>query len=148
MATRIMVINDTKDILELFRVILESEGYEAILYSYAVQDIVEVERIMPDLLILDVIFGSEKLGWQMLDKLKMNRATASIPVIVCTAAINAVREMEGYLMSQGVSIVLKPFEIDVFLSAVKIALESRKNIATLIDTDDDRNSKASDQSSS
>ena len=147
MATRIMVINDTKDILELFRVILESEGYEAILYSYAVQDIVEVERIMPDLLILDVIFGSEKLGWQMLDKLKMNRATASIPVIVCTAAINAVREMEGYLMSQGVSIVLKPFEIDVFLSAVKIALESRKNIATLIDTDD-RNSRASDQSSS
>lgn len=147
MTSRIMVINDTKDILELFRVILESEGYEAILYSYAVQDIVEVERIMPDLLILDVIFGSEKLGWQMLDKLKMNRATASIPVIVCTAAINAVREMEGYLMSQGVSIVLKPFEIDVFLSAVKIALESRKNIATLIDTDD-RNSRASDQSSS
>jgi DNA-binding response OmpR family regulator len=144
MATRIMVINDTKDILELFRAILESEGYEVILYSYAIQDIVEVERIMPDLLIVDVIFGSEKLGWQMLDKLKMNRTTAAIPVIVCSAAINAVREMEGYLMSQGVSIVLKPFEIDVFLSAVKIALESRKHSATLVD--DNTNSKTHDQS--
>lgn len=144
MATRIMVINDTTDILELFRAILESEGYEVMLYSYAIQDIIEVERIMPDLLIVDVIFGSEKLGWQMLDKLKMNRATASIPVIVCTAALNAVREMEGYLMSQGVIVVLKPFEIDVFLSAVKIALESRKNITALVNNDD-RNSKVSKQ---
>ncbi len=96
MATRIMVINDTKDILDMFRAILENEGYEVILYSYAIQDIAEVERIMPDMLIVDVIFGSEKLGWQMIDKLKMNRSTASIPVIVCSAALNAVREMEGY----------------------------------------------------
>ena len=136
-----MVINDTKDILELFRAILESEGYEVILYSYAIQDIKEIERIMPDLLILDVIFGSEKLGWQMLDKLKMNRATAYIPVIICTAAINAVREMEGYLLSQGVTLVLKPFEIDVLVSALKEALESRKNIAAF---NDGKNSKASD----
>ena len=133
MAARIMVVNDTQEILELFRLLLEGEGYEVVLYSYALQDIAEVERVKPDLLIIDVIFGSEKLGWQLLDKLKMNKPTASIPVIVCTAALNAVREMKGYLRAQGVSVVFKPFDIDAFLATVKLALESRHQIASLKD---------------
>lgn len=64
----------------------------------------------------------------MLQLLKMRRSTASIPVIVCTAALNAVREQEGYLVSQGVHVVYKPFDIDHILTTINIALESRKNI--------------------
>ena len=58
----------------------------------------------------------------------MKRSTASIPVVVCTAALNVVREQEGYLVSQGVHVVYKPFDIDHILTAIKLALESRKNI--------------------
>ena len=100
MTTRIMVINDTQEILDMFRAILEEEGYEVILYSFAILDMTEYEQVKPDLIILDLVFGSEKSGWQMLQKLKMNRSTATIPVILCTAATNAVREMEGYLLSK------------------------------------------------
>jgi len=132
MATRIMVINDTQEILEMFRAILEEEGYEVILYSFAILDMAEYERVKPDLIILDLVFGGEKSGWQMLQKLKMNRSTATIPTIVCTAATNAVREMEGYLLSKGVTVILKPFDIDDLIAAVKLALQSRNNIASLM----------------
>ena len=132
MATSIMVINDTQEILEMFRAILEEEGYEVILYSFAILDMDEYERVKPDLIILDLVFGSEKSGWQMMQKLKMNRPTANIPIILCTAATNAVREMEGYLLSKGVTVVLKPFDIDDLITAVKLALQSRHNIASLI----------------
>ena len=132
MATRIMVINDTQEILDMFRAILEEEGYEVILYSFAILDMTEYERVKPDLIILDLVFGGEKSGWQMLQKLKMNRSTATIPIIVCTAATNAIREMEGYLLSKGVGVILKPFDIDDLLAAVKLALQSRHNIASLI----------------
>ena len=132
MATRIMVINDTQEILDMFRAVLEDEGYEVILYSFAILDMTEYERVKPDLVILDLVFGSEKSGWQMLQKLKMNRSTATIPVIVCTAATNAVREMEGYLLSKGVTVILKPFDIDDLVAGVKLALQSRHNIASLI----------------
>lgn len=132
MATRIMVINDTQEILDMFRAILEEEGYEVILYSFAILDMTEYERVKPDLIILDLVFGSEKSGWQMLQKLKMNRATATIPAILCTAATNAVREMEGYLLSKGVSVLLKPFDIDDLIAVVKLALQSRGNIASLM----------------
>ncbi len=134
MAKRIMVINDTQEILSLFRDILEAEGYEVILYSYAIQDIEEVERVKPDLIILDFIFTENKVGWQMLQKIKMRRATANIPIIVCTAAIREVREMEGYLHSKGVGVVFKPFDIDDLIKAVLQALQSRHNIATLLTT--------------
>jgi DNA-binding response OmpR family regulator len=129
MGERILVINDTQEILELFRDILGDEGYEVILYSYAIQDLNEIERIQPDLIILDYIFGEERTGWQMLQKLKMRRSTASIPVVVCTAAVREARETEGFLTSKGVTLVLKPFDIDDLLQMVRKSLESRQTPA-------------------
>jgi DNA-binding response OmpR family regulator len=128
MATRILVINDTQEILDLFRILLEGEGYEVVLSGFPFQQVSEIEQINPDLIILDFIFGDQKSGWQMLQLLKMKRSTASIPVVVCTAALNVVREQEGYLISQGVHVVYKPFDIDQILTIIKLALESRKNI--------------------
>ena len=127
MATRVLVINDTEEILELFRDLLEDEGYEVFLYSFAPKELLEVKRVEPDVIILDLIFGGEKLGWQLLQKLKMDRTTARIPVIICTAATTAVREIEGYLATQGVQIVPKPFDIDTLLTTLKQALTIRNN---------------------
>jgi DNA-binding response OmpR family regulator len=120
--TRIMVINDTQEILALFRDILTDEGYEVALYSSAIHDMEEIERVNPDLIILDFIFGHENLGFQILQKLKMRRSTARLPVVVCTAALQAVREMEGFLQSKGVQIVLKPFDVDDLVEAVRRGL--------------------------
>jgi len=128
MPTRILVINDTQEILDLFRILLEEEGFEVVLSGFPFQQVSEIEQISPDLIILDIIFGDEKTGWQMLQLLKMKRSTASIPVIVCTAALNVVREQEGYLVSQGVHVIYKPFDIDHILTTINLALESRKNI--------------------
>src|SRR5579884_3686645 len=124
MATRVLVINDTEELLDTFRVLLEDAGYEVFLYSFAPQELPEVKRIKPDIIILDLIFGGEKLGWQLLGKLKLDRATARIPVVICTAATLPVREIEGYLAAQNVALVPKPFDIDQLLIALKNALAS------------------------
>lgn len=59
----IVVVNDTQEILELFREILEKEGYRVSLYSYAFQDISDIEALRPDLVILDFVIGGEAHGW-------------------------------------------------------------------------------------
>jgi DNA-binding response OmpR family regulator len=124
MAQRILVINDTPEILDLFRILLEDEaGYEVVLYSYAITDMREITRHAPDLIILDYIFGGEAYGWEVLQKLKMSRATAKVPIIICTAATRQVREIEGYMQAHGITLVPKPFDIDDLLDAVKRALE-------------------------
>lgn len=127
MAARILVVNDTEEILELFRMVLGEEGgYEVITASFTPHDLREVERVKPDLVILDLIFGVEKIGWQLLEKMRLNRATADIPVIVCTAAVNEVRQNEGHLTAMGVSVILKPFDVDLLLAVVKEALAARR----------------------
>ncbi len=133
MAARIMVVNDTPEILDMFLDLLHNEaGYEVVVYSYAIMDMREVEGVAPDLIILDYIFGRENLGWQMLQKLRMGRKTANIPVIVCTAATKEVHEIEGYLQSQGIRVVPKPFDIDALLETVKLALADPQHDAALL----------------
>jgi len=130
-ATRILVVNDTQEILELFRMLLEEEGYEVVLSGFPIQQISDVEQIHPDLIILDFVFGDQKSGWQMLQMIKMKRSTASIPVIVCTAALDMVREQEGYLVSQGVHVVFKPFDIDHLLTNIKQLLNSHEQASSI-----------------
>lgn len=124
MPKHILVINDTEEILELFRVILHEEaGYEITLQSFHPQIMARVLEIRPDLIISDHVFGEEKIGWQFIQKLKMARDTANIPVIVCSAAVKELKEMEGYLISKGIGVLYKPFDIDELLALVEKQLD-------------------------
>jgi len=144
LSARILVVNDTQEILELFRMLLEEEGYEVILSGFPIQQISDVERINPDLIILDFVFGDQKIGWQMLQMLKMQRSTALIPVIVCTAALDMVREQEGYLVSQGVHVVFKPFDIDHLISSVKQLLEAHEHFSLKVEEEKRKKRKVGD----
>ncbi len=122
---RVLVINDTKEILELFRDILgpDGMGHEVVLMTYAPDELSRITAEKPDLVIVDFILGNqETLGWQLLQKLRMNAETANIPIIACTAAVREVRESEAYLMDQGIEVVLKPFTIAQLEHAVENAL--------------------------
>ncbi|MGZ3681433.1 MAG: response regulator [Ktedonobacterales bacterium] len=132
-AARILVINDTQEILQLFQDLLADEGYEVLLSSFAPQSVYEIARLRPDLVILDLIFGSERIGWQVLQAMRMHRPTATIPVIICTAAANQAREMEPQLVSHGALLVLKPFDIDEILLMVRQALELPRTSGPLQD---------------
>jgi DNA-binding response OmpR family regulator len=119
----IMVINDTQEILELFREILHGEaGYEVSLFSFEPQMLEHVKSVNPDLIISDHVFGEEKVGWQFIQRLKMDRETAGIPVIVCSGAIKELKEMEGYLMQKNIGVLYKPFDIDELLNLVETKL--------------------------
>lgn len=118
-----MVINDATEILDLLREILESEGFDVVTYSYALRDLNDVKEVRPDLIILDYLIGAEDFGWQFLQKLHLDPETARIPVVICTAAVSIVRELEGHLHAKGVGIVLKPFDIDDLLNEIQATLQ-------------------------
>ena len=66
MSERILVVNDSQEILALFYELFTQEGYEVILSGLPIRDIREIEESHPDLIILDLMFGIEKSGYQML----------------------------------------------------------------------------------
>ncbi|MCA9880274.1 MAG: response regulator, partial [Thermomicrobiales bacterium] len=111
----IFVINDTVAILELFRTLLEDEGFQVTTDGFSVELLEMLDRVkaaQPDLIVLDFIILDEGKGWQFLQLLKMDRATKTIPVIACTAAARLVEELQMHLDTMGVAVVLKPFDID------------------------------------
>lgn len=124
--THILVLDDTQEILDLFRAILEEAGYRVTLSITALQEMSAITAMAPDLVILDLVFGREFLGWQTLQKMKATRGTATIPVIVCTADARQVREAQGYLTEKQVALLFKPFDIDALLRLVKQQLAASR----------------------
>ena len=76
----------------------------------------------PDLIVLDLVIMDEGKGWQFLQILKMDRQTRDIPVVICTAAAKLVEELQTHLDNMGVSVILKPFDIDHLLAEMREAL--------------------------
>ena len=127
----VLVVNDTEEILDLFRDILEGLGHRMTAWSFSPDDLAKVTEIGPDLVILDLLMGPTELqGWALLQKLRMSPPTQDIPVIVCSAATNWVREQEGWLAANAVKVVLKPFKVNDLERAVGQALALPDVMAT------------------
>ena len=124
--THILVINDTVAILELFRTLLEEEGYRVSTDDFSVDMLLMLGRVkadLPDLIVLDFIIMDEGKGWQFLQVLKMDRETRAIPVIACTAAAKMAEELHTHLDDMGVAVVLKPFDIEQVLAEIARKLD-------------------------
>lgn len=127
----IFVMNDTPAILDLFRELLEEEGYQVTLDRFEAtaidEKLTDIKKAKPDLVVLDYIIGAEGLGWQLLQLMKMDRATRDIPVLICTGAVRQVEELQTHLDAMGVAVVLKPFDIDQLLAQIAETWDPRKD---------------------
>ncbi len=108
---RIVILEDDEDIRELFSVFLQELGFEIHLFSQVFENLTDVERLAPDLMIVDVYIGGTQEGWEFVHRLKAHPPTAHIPLILCTAG-KLTSEQEATTESYGIPILYKPFELD------------------------------------
>jgi DNA-binding response OmpR family regulator len=128
----VFVINDTPAILDLFRDLLEEAGYRVTLDTFSLrleEEVAQIKAATPDVVVLDFVVGGERTGWQLLQLLKMDRETRDIPVLICTAAVRQVEELQPHLDEMGVAVVLKPFDIDQVLAEIERAWRRRETRA-------------------
>ena len=126
MPRRILVIDKTQSLLDLFQEILREEGYDVLLSLLTFPDLDRIDQLQPDLIILDHMFGWQAEGWQMLEHLKARPSTRHIPVIVCTAAPMTADHIEPYLTTHHVELLPKPFSVDDLLGLVTQGLEAER----------------------
>jgi len=125
MSTRVLVIDDDDSILELFKMVLEPQGFNVQLSKTTYEDVKHVEALHPSLIILDAKLGQQYEGFLLLEKLKLYPPTKSIPVILCSAALEEIRQQEDTLRQKGIPIVYKPFELDELLDTIEQCLQTR-----------------------
>ena len=129
-APRVLVLNDAPEVLAALRDVLEGEGYAVSTRLVAV-DRTEVARVAPDLIVLDLMFGRETAGMRLLAELREDPATTRVPVVLCSAADDAVRRLTARHLGGRVRLVLKPLDVDKLLDEVDQALAWAAEQATV-----------------
>lgn len=81
---KIVIVEDEPDILEVLRYNLEREGFQVISCLDGVAGLASIERYLPDLVFLDLMLPGLD-GLEICRRLKNNKHTAHIPVIMVTA---------------------------------------------------------------
>ena len=81
----VVVLDDDEGLLELMAAVLEDEGYAVEGHRQWEGALELVRQARPDLVILDVVFGREPMGWHVLESLKAHADTAAVPVLICSA---------------------------------------------------------------
>ena len=128
MTTHLLLLDDDEDLLDVFQVILEEEGYDLTLSVLPIMRVSEIERINPDLILLDLRFHASDSGQDMMQMLKNHLSTHSIPLIVCTVDLPAVQRLQGYLTREAIPVVIKPFELNTLLDTIDQALPASKRL--------------------
>lgn len=122
MASRLLVIDKSQELLDLYQIILQAEGYDVLLASFVFQNSGDIEFLHPDLILLDYSWNNHTHEDILLQQLKMYPATAALPVILATTDEQVLYDRGEAWYAQGVSVMLKPFEIDDLLQLVQQAL--------------------------
>ena len=116
----IYIVEDDASIRELEQYALQTNGYEANGCEDGASFWAALRNAAPELVILDVMLPDE-YGYQILNKLRADPATRTIPVIMVTAKTSEIDVVKG--LDHGADDYLcKPFGIMEFISRVKAVL--------------------------
>lgn len=116
--TLIAVVNDDTLFLELMHDLLTEEGYQTKIWKEGDKAYEMIREHRPALVILDIRMERPDTGWMVLELLRLDPATADIPVIVCSADTQRIREKEAYLREKGCDVLEKPFLLADLLEKV------------------------------
>lgn len=117
---RILAVDDAATILLRITDTLE-KYYDVITVNSGVRALRYLERVKPDLILLDIRM-TPKNGFETLREIRDMKDRADIPVIMLTAMEDKDSVMEGITL--GISdYILKPFAPDDLLSRIRRVLE-------------------------
>jgi phosphate regulon transcriptional regulator PhoB len=123
--TKILVVDDEKDIVELIAYNLEKEGF-SILKAYDGEEALKkVKEQKPDLLVLDLMLPKIS-GLDVCKSLRSNPVTANTPIIMLTAKVDEIDKVVGLEMGAD-DYITKPFSVKELIARVRAMLRRMRD---------------------
>lgn len=120
MNTKVLVVDDQKDLGELLSMSLSTEGYIVRTATTAAEAISVVQREKPDLILLDILLPDVS-GIKLTTMWKNDAKTAEVPIILLTAKDSETDIIVG--LSVGADdYITKPFSTKVLLARMEAVL--------------------------
>jgi CheY-like chemotaxis protein len=124
--TRVTVIDPDPDVLDLYRDLLATFGYDVETYMDALPGIEQLVASRPDLVIVDAELDpvrEELTGLQVLHSVRSGSALRDVPIIICATATERLASALPDAMQRGdVHRLEKPFDLETFERVVQTAL--------------------------
>jgi adenylate cyclase len=117
---RILVVDDTSANIQAVTAILREHGYQISVATNGRQALSVLERVRPDLILLDVLMP-EMDGFEACRRIKHNPAYQDIPIIFLTSKTDATDIVRGFELG-AVDYVPKPFNAYELLARVNTHL--------------------------
>jgi CheY-like chemotaxis protein len=115
--TRILIIEDNQDNLDLMRLLLERAEYEVFTATDGAAGLDIANKEQPEVILLDLAMP-EMDGWEVARKLKNNILTKSIPIIAVTAH-SFPKDRERALEAGCEAIIGKPFSVAKLIGEIE-----------------------------
>ena len=116
---RILVVDDEETLCDTLGFNLESEGY-VVDTAYSAEEALTRNLSDYDLILLDIMMG-EISGLQLAKIVRANPATASVPIIFCTAK-DAEEDMIHGLDLGADDYITKPYSLNAMLARIRTVL--------------------------
>jgi twitching motility two-component system response regulator PilH len=115
---KVVVVDDTAEILELIDAILVDEGFLVVSCQDGGAAVETVATEQPALVIADLRMpGYEQ--WELVDTLLSDPRTRDTPVIVCSGAVSELQAQRTRLQSRGGDVLMKPFDVAALVTKVR-----------------------------
>ncbi|MDI6783799.1 MAG: response regulator [bacterium] len=124
---KILVAEDEQDIADIFRIVLESKGYEPIITANGEEALKQIHRHQPELLILDVMMPKMS-GYTLVKELKKDAELAGISIIMVSAISQGSNKPDEF-WQQGMGVedyITKPFDPSDLLRRVENLLRKKR----------------------
>jgi len=113
---RVLVVDDEKEVCHLIKDMLENKGYEALTAYDGEEGLKKAVAEHPNLVLLDVMLPGID-GFEVLDRLKRDSNTRSLPVLM----VSAKRDSDSLFKARDLGsddYITKPFTVQELLKAV------------------------------
>lgn len=116
MTNPVLVVEDNDDIQVLFRLVLESEGYEVRVVDNSKDALQYLESHQPQLILMDIMMPGSN-GIELSHTIKQDLGFQSLPILL-VSAIDRIKTQEMNY-SRANDIIYKPFDLDDLVGRVE-----------------------------
>ena len=124
MASRVLIVEDERDIRDLVLFHLEREGFQVSSASSGEEALRQVRHASPDLVLLDLMLPAMG-GLEVCRKLRQDPATVALPIVMLTAKGDEVDRVLGLELGAD-NYIVKPFSPKELLARVRAVLRRAK----------------------
>ena len=124
MKPRILVVDDEPEIIELVEFNLKQAGYAVTTAADGAEALKKVRAQKPDLIVLDVMLP-EMDGFEICKALRLDAATAKVPIIMLTAKASEIDRVLGLELGAD-DYLTKPFSIVELLARLRAVLRRQR----------------------